>query len=86
VYVYHADGFVVLFFFPAQATAEDMTQKYRKESGLRRKLHNTLADLKGQIRVFCRVRPLSPKELAESQGEDASSVRFPSVSASFNRP
>jgi hypothetical protein len=52
-----------------------MTQKYRKESFLRRKLHNTLADLKGQIRVFCRVRPLTPKELEESQGDEASSVR-----------
>merc|ERR1719414_941403 len=28
----------------------------------RRKLHNTIEDLKGSIRVFCRVRPLSAKE------------------------
>lgn len=31
----------------------------------RRKLHNATEDLKGAIRVFCRVRPLSPKELGQ---------------------
>eukprot|EP00927_Polykrikos_kofoidii_P000448 TRINITY_DN10165_c1_g1_i1.p1 TRINITY_DN10165_c1_g1~~TRINITY_DN10165_c1_g1_i1.p1 ORF type:complete len:1315 (-),score=424.41 TRINITY_DN10165_c1_g1_i1:43-3945(-) len=29
----------------------------------RKKLHNAIEDLKGSIRVFCRVRPLSQKEL-----------------------
>lgn len=28
----------------------------------RRKIHNSVEDLKGSIRVFCRVRPLTPKE------------------------
>eukprot|EP00450_Noctiluca_scintillans_P007425 CAMPEP_0194496230 /NCGR_PEP_ID=MMETSP0253-20130528/13568_1 /TAXON_ID=2966 /ORGANISM="Noctiluca scintillans" /LENGTH=1087 /DNA_ID=CAMNT_0039337603 /DNA_START=27 /DNA_END=3290 /DNA_ORIENTATION=- len=31
--------------------------------GRRRKLHNAIEDLKGSIRVFCRVRPLSSKEI-----------------------
>jgi len=35
-----------------------------RESALRKKLHNTLEDLKGKIRVFCRMRPLSSSELA----------------------
>merc|ERR1740138_1738608 len=29
-----------------------------------RKLHNDLQDLKGALRVFCRVRPLNKRELA----------------------
>lgn len=31
----------------------------------RRKIHNGIEDLKGTIRVFCRVRPLSQKELGQ---------------------
>lgn len=34
---------------------------------LRRKLHNTILELKGNIRVFCRVRPLLPED--ECAGE-----------------
>lgn len=34
---------------------------------LRRKLHNTILELKGNIRVFCRVRPLLPED--ECSGE-----------------
>ena len=30
----------------------------------RKLLHNQLEDLKGKIRVFCRIRPLSKKEIA----------------------
>lgn len=33
-----------------------------EEATQRRVLHNQLVDLKGAIRVFCRVRPLLPKE------------------------
>ena len=32
--------------------------------GQRRRMHNQIQDLKGSIRVFCRVRPLLPKESA----------------------
>lgn len=35
-----------------------MEQKYHKELALRKKYHNELIDLKGNIRVFCRVRPI----------------------------
>jgi hypothetical protein len=54
---------------------QTMADKYTKESKLRRQLHNTLADLKGRIRVFCRVRPLSAKERAASPS-DAEEVSF----------
>jgi len=37
---------------------KEMLTKYRKEMTLRKKLHNELVDLRGNIRVFCRVRPI----------------------------
>lgn len=44
-----------------------------KEERLRRKLHNKIQDIKGNLRVYCRVRPLLPHEkiqqLDQSTGE-----------------
>lgn len=40
----------------------------------RRKLHNAIEDLKGSIRVFCRVRPLSKKEI--EQGDNSVTRRI----------
>ena len=37
---------------------KEMLTKYRKEMALRKKLHNELVDMKGNIRVFARIRPL----------------------------
>ncbi|KAL8721206.1 MAG: hypothetical protein Q9225_002055 [Loekoesia sp. 1 TL-2023] len=37
--------------------AEEAKEKLRAEETLRRKLHNQVQELKGNIRVFCRVRP-----------------------------
>ena len=34
-----------------------MEAKLRDEETIRRKLHNTVQELKGNIRVYCRVRP-----------------------------
>jgi len=42
----------------------DAVERYTKEYRMRRKLHNQLLEMKGNIRVFCRVRPLTPRELA----------------------
>lgn len=48
-------------------TARDDAQaKLRQEETLRRKLHNQVQELKGNIRVFCRIRPTLP-----SDGEEA---------------
>jgi chromosome segregation ATPase len=41
---------------------KNLEKKYLKEQAMRRKFYNELEDLKGKIRVFCRVRPLSGSE------------------------
>ena len=35
----------------------ELLGKYRKEMSLRKKYHNELVELRGNIRVYCRVRP-----------------------------
>eukprot|EP01147_Barroeca_monosierra_P004560 gene4560-6761_t len=37
---------------------KEMLRKYRKEMALRKKLHNELVDIRGNIRVFGRIRPV----------------------------
>ena len=34
-----------------------LIKRYKREMALRKKLHNEVVELKGNIRVFCRVRP-----------------------------
>ncbi|KAI4798801.1 hypothetical protein KUCAC02_020486 [Chaenocephalus aceratus] len=43
-------------------TNEELLRKYKREMNLRKKCHNELVRLKGNIRVFCRVRPVSQDE------------------------
>jgi hypothetical protein len=40
----------------------DTRAKHRKEMQERKRLHNQLLELRGNIRVFCRVRPLNSRE------------------------
>lgn len=49
---------------------KDLLEKYRKEVAMRRKYHEQLVELKGNIRVLCRVKPV----LKEDQHEDGQSV------------
>ncbi|GFP89974.1 kinesin-3 [Phtheirospermum japonicum] len=49
---------------------------------LRKKLHNTILELKGNIRVFCRVRPLLSDDGA---GTDAKVVSFPTSMEALGR-
>ncbi|EPQ56718.1 kinesin-domain-containing protein [Gloeophyllum trabeum ATCC 11539] len=44
----------------------ELEQDAREAEGVRRKLHNMVQELKGNIRVFCRVRPILPKEATAS--------------------
>ncbi|XP_057998764.1 kinesin-like protein KIN-14S isoform X2 [Hevea brasiliensis] len=43
---------------------ELLKKKYREESSERRRLYNEVIELKGNIRVFCRCRPLNQAEIA----------------------
>ncbi|XP_028984476.1 kinesin-like protein KIFC3 [Betta splendens] len=49
---------------------KDLLEKYRKEVALRRRYHEQLVELKGNIRVLCRVKPV----LKEDQRDEGQSV------------
>ncbi|KMU86863.1 carboxy-terminal kinesin 2 [Coccidioides immitis H538.4] len=57
----------------ALAETKATKEKLRKEETLRRRLHNQVQELKGNIRVFCRVRPLLDNETMDA----AARIRFP---------
>lgn len=42
--------------------------KYKEEVKKRKKLHNQIEDMKGKIRVFCRVRPMNEREVSGNMG------------------
>ncbi|EAW14296.1 putative kinesin family protein (KlpA) [Aspergillus clavatus NRRL 1] len=56
----------------ALTETEATKEKLRKEETMRRKLHNQVQELKGNIRVFCRVRPSLQSERVE-----AAQIQFP---------
>ena len=53
--------------------AKEATEKLRKEETMRRKLHNQVQELKGNIRVFCRVRP----SLEIDEANESAHMTFP---------
>lgn len=64
---------------------QEAETRVRDGEVMRRKLHNTIQELKGNIRVFCRVRPLSSEEEGgggEQQQTDINRVALLSVPAS----
>ncbi|ONM32818.1 Di-glucose binding protein with Kinesin motor domain [Zea mays] len=44
---------------------KDLKEKFNEEAKERKDLYNKLIELKGNIRVFCRCRPLNAEEIAE---------------------
>ena len=50
------------------ATVAELEDCARREETLRRQLHNQVQELKGNIRVFCRVRPLLGEEVTQTGG------------------
>ncbi|XP_032341262.1 kinesin-like protein KIF25 isoform X2 [Camelus ferus] len=43
-----------------ERSLQEMTERYQQERRERRRLHNTLVELRGNIRVHCRLRPVLP--------------------------
>jgi hypothetical protein len=54
----------------SQAMINHYMDKWRSEFDKRKKLHNLVAELKGNIRVLCRVRPFIEKEAKEEGAPD----------------
>ena len=59
----------------AEQDCESFKTLYHQESQSRKSLHNRLVELQGNIRVFCRVRPVVQQET--EAGADQSVVEFP---------
>ncbi|KAJ3070043.1 Kinesin-like protein kifc1 [Podochytrium sp. JEL0797] len=55
-------------------TVLELEDKLRQEESVRRKLHNTVQELKGNIRVFCRIRP--PVLESEAAAESLTHIKF----------
>ncbi|RXG67084.1 Carboxy-terminal kinesin 2, partial [Armadillidium vulgare] len=53
---------------------KQLTDKIIEGETSRRKLHNLVLELKGNIRVFCRVRPLLKEEITNNGDFDGSSI------------
>ncbi|KAF3568288.1 hypothetical protein DY000_02017092 [Brassica cretica] len=57
-----------------KSRVEEAELKFVEGEKLRKKLHNTILELKGNIRVFCRVRPLLP---GENNGDEGKTISYP---------
>ncbi|KAG0461730.1 hypothetical protein HPP92_022027 [Vanilla planifolia] len=49
------------------AQLAELEALYKEEQILRKRYYNIIEDMKGKIRVFCRVRPLNEKEISEKE-------------------
>ncbi|KAM7279474.1 hypothetical protein ACFE04_006608 [Oxalis oulophora] len=49
------------------AQLADIEALYKEEQVLRKRYFNTIEDMKGKIRVYCRLRPLTEKEIVEKE-------------------
>ncbi|NWU90638.1 KIF25 protein, partial [Upupa epops] len=50
--------------FDLEQSLQEVTERYEKEKQKRRALHNSLVELRGNIRVHCRIRPPLPFDAA----------------------
>ncbi|KAF9344923.1 kinesin-like nuclear fusion protein [Mortierella sp. AD094] len=61
----------------SQMTVQELEQRIRQEETIRRRLHNTIQELKGNIRVFCRVRPVVRPEGASKTETTTALIKYP---------
>ena len=64
----------------AQKQIEDLKRDAMDGELVRRKLHNMVQELKGNIRVFCRVRPVLPSDIVTYSGSLSNSGSSSSLS------
>mmetsp|Transcript_35438 Transcript_35438/g.76466 ORF Transcript_35438/g.76466 Transcript_35438/m.76466 type:complete len:967 (-) Transcript_35438:175-3075(-) len=62
-----------------------LEQELQSSDALRKQLHNVQEDLKGAIRIFCRVRPLSPKEVEAGETSIVSAVDTTTIAVETGR-
>ncbi|KAK4384004.1 Kinesin-like protein KIN-14I [Sesamum angolense] len=56
------------------AQLAEMEALYKEEQVMRKRYFNMIEDMKGKIRVYCRLRPLSEKEISEKERNALASV------------
>ncbi|GIL50219.1 hypothetical protein Vafri_6438 [Volvox africanus] len=62
-----------------QAALMDSERRVYEGELIRRKLHNIIQDLKGNIRVYCRVRPVSASEASDASHDSEMALDFPTA-------
>ena len=58
-------------------TKTKLLSRYKKEMLERRNAHNKLEDLKGTIRVYCRIRPLFETEISSLKLQNEPYISYP---------
>ncbi|XP_042027986.1 kinesin-like protein KIN-14N [Salvia splendens] len=71
-----------IFIHELQDRLADAEFKIAEGEKLRKKLHNTILELKGNIRVFCRVRPFLSDD---GVGADTKVISFPTATETMGR-
>lgn len=68
--------------YELQSRLAEAEVKIVEGENLRKKLHNTILELKGNIRVFCRVRPSLPDDTTSAE---AKVISYPTTTESLGR-
>uniref|UniRef100_A0ABM5GDI9 Kinesin-like protein n=1 Tax=Pogona vitticeps TaxID=103695 RepID=A0ABM5GDI9_9SAUR len=55
-------------------SAHSLQERYQREAHLRKKYHDQLLELKGNIRVLCRLKPQAEEEQEEREGDGGATV------------
>ncbi|CAK5273470.1 unnamed protein product [Mycena citricolor] len=66
-----------------EAERAEMREEAVKGEEERRKLHGMVMELKGNIRVFCRVRPVLPSEIEGEDDAVAAQIAYPDAEQSY---